>query len=235
MDVNEDLKSSFNLPTIPDSYNDFLELTDNNPNLIAAEYDKKLEKNNVSIAKSAILPVVSLSGELSKRSGLSSLSSSREISNETATLNITVPLYQSGAEYSQVRAAKKRLKNAVHKLSETRKSVISAARTAWQQVITTKADIEATELGIESAKLALDGVKEEKDVGSRTTLDVLDAEQELFTAQIRNLAAKRNSILAIYDTLSATGNLTAKNLNLNVTPYNPQQKLNNTKYKMIGY
>ena len=88
---------------------------------------------------------------------------------------------------------------------------------------------------MKAAKIALDGVRQEADVGSRTILDILDAEQELFTANVNLVTAQRNEVIAIYNVKSIMGELTADNLNLPGPHYDMDSYRDKVKYRMIGF
>ena len=88
---------------------------------------------------------------------------------------------------------------------------------------------------MKAAKIALDGVRQEADVGSRTILDILDAEQELFTANVNLVTAQRNEVIAIYNVKSIMGELTADNLNLPGPHYDMDSYRDKVKCRMIGF
>jgi len=83
--------------------------------------------------------------------------------------------------------------------------------------------------------VALDGVRQEQQYGARTTLDVLDAERELFDANVRLVIAKRDRAVAAYSVLAVTGDLTAKNMGLDVTLYDPEDYYGDKEYQFIGF
>jgi outer membrane protein len=82
--------------------------------------------------------------------------------------------------------------------------------------------------------VAFEGVKQEAKVGSRTILDVLDAEQELMDTLVNLVSAKRNLVVSGYSLLSATGQLTVKGLSLNVDIYDPSRNLRFVRDKLYG-
>ncbi len=236
IEADDTMAMPSNLPRIPNNFEDVLARTlANNPDVYLAKYKKESLKNSVRRAKSSLLPSVSIVGSMSRQTGLSSTRVSTDIDNDTVALNVSIPLYQAGAEYSAIRQAKNNERSAQYLYSEARDQAISKATTAWQQVVTTRANTRANISNVKSAKLALEGVRQEQEVGARTTLDVLDAEQELFIAQLNLVTAVRNSVLAVYNVKSAMGELTAGSLELDVALYNPNKHLNDIKYKFIGF
>jgi outer membrane protein len=235
-DASNDMTMPSTLPNIPDSFESMLNTAlVNNPQIIAASEFTESRHNSVRRSKSTLLPSVSINGSLTRQSGLSSTRLSSDVDTDSISLDVRVPLYQSGAEYSAIRLAKRNEESARYTLEDTRNQVVSTVTNSWQQVITTRANTKATQASVDSAQLALEGVKQEQEVGSRTTLDVLDAEQELFIARVNLVTAVRNSVLAVYNVKSATGNLTIKNLNLDATIYDDEEYLNDVKYKFIGF
>jgi len=127
---------------------------------------------------------------------------------------IRVPLYQGGEVSARTRRAKAEAARLRMTLSSTRRSVREAAITAWQQYETAQSVVGAREAQIIAAERALAGVMAENEVGRRTSLDVLDAQQELVDARVQKMRAERDRIVARYAVLAAIGRLTAQDLGL---------------------
>jgi len=106
---------------------------------------------------------------------------------------------------------------------------------AWDQYRAAKAQITANEAQVRANEIALEGVEQEAAVGSRTTLDVLDAQQELLNSQVNLTTAKRNEAVAAYTLVSAVGALTARELSLDVELYNPEEHYDDVKHKLFGW
>jgi outer membrane protein/adhesin transport system outer membrane protein len=106
---------------------------------------------------------------------------------------------------------------------------------AYDDLITARANIEAYFSAIKAAQVALEGVKQENEVGQRSILDILDAQQELLNAQVNLVKARHDEVVASYNLLSSVGQLTAKNLSLPVTLYDPNAHYDKTRGKWIGY
>ena len=90
-------------------------------------------------------------------------------------------------------------------------------------MITAKARVEAFNSQIDASKIALEGVEREAAVGSRTVLDVLDAEQELLDSRVSFVKAQRSEVVATFELLSSIGRMTARDLRLPVKIYDPQK------------
>src|SRR5207342_3561665 len=134
---------------------------------------------------------------------------------------LTVPLYQGGAEYSTIRQAKETLGQRRLDLDTARDQVQAAVVQAWGQLEAAKAQIIATQAQVAAAETALNGVREEARVGQRTTLDVLNAQQELVNARVALVNAQRDRVVASYSLLSASGRLSVGTLGLKVNVYDP--------------
>ncbi len=104
----------------------------------------------------------------------------------------------------------------------------------WENLVTARAQIEAFRDGVRAAETALEGVEQEAAVGSRTTLDVLDAEQELFDIQVDLVGAEHDDVVASYALEAAVGRLTAANLGLPAQIYDPTRHYDEVRDKFWG-
>jgi outer membrane protein len=112
--------------------------------------------------------------------------------------------------------------------------VEDATRSAWQAYVTALATIKSNKSQVVANEVAFDGVKQEQQVGSRTILDVLNAEQELLNAQVAVVSSQRDSYVAAYQLLGAMGLLTARNLALHVKLYDPVENYNDNASRWFG-
>lgn len=203
-----------------------------NPAVVAADYDERAARDNVTGVRGELLPSVSLTGS----AGRSHNASAEHIRLDTysATLSLSVPLYQQGAVYSRLRSAKQSVAQYRETLDQARRDAIETATSAWESTNTARAKIESFEAQVKAADVALEGVKKEAQVGSRTVLDVLDAEQELLDSKVNLVKARRDLIVAIFTLKSATGQLLAQNLNLSVDYYDPKQHYFEVRDRWFG-
>jgi outer membrane protein len=134
---------------------------------------------------------------------------------------LSVPLYQGGVEYSTIRQSKEMLGQKRIDLETARDQAQASVIQAWGQLQAAKAQIEATQSQVTAAEIALNGVREEARVGQRTTLDVLNAQQELVNDRVALVSAQRDRVVASYTLLSSVGGLTAQHLALKVPIYDP--------------
>ncbi len=203
-----------------------------NPDVIAAEFSQRAADRSVRQTFGALLPSLDLVGELTH----SDESSIPDSSADSGTLlaQLTVPLYQQGAVYSQVREAKQLLSQRRLQLDEARRTAEQDAVAAYEALATARAQILAFQAQVESAQIALEGVRQENAVGARTVLDVLDAEQELLDAQVSLVGAQRDEIVAGFQVLAAQGRLNAVELGLPVEVYNPVVDYQAVRDKWFG-
>src|SRR5204863_6234204 len=134
----------------------------------------------------------------------------------SATLALTVPIYQGGTEYSTIRQAKEILGQRRLDLDTARDQVQSTVTQAWGQLEAAKAQIAATTAQVAAAEIALNGVREEARVGQRTTLDVLNAQQDLVTARSALVTAQRDRVVASFTVLQTVGSLSPQVLGLRI-------------------
>ena len=97
---------------------------------------------------------------------------------------MTVPLYQSGAEYSVIRQARQLNSADRIRIAETERQIRETVAVAWDALISTQSVITSSQEQVRANEIAFEGVTQEAQVGSRTTLDVLDAEQELLDSRV---------------------------------------------------
>jgi len=209
------------------------EASKKSPNVVSALFIEKAAQKYVRKVTGELLPEVNLEGTLRKSADQTSAGSTNESAQILATL--TIPLYQQGAVSSRVREAKQRAAQRRLEYLDEQRAAIETSRTAWEDLQTSRARIEAFKIEIESSEIALEGVRQEANVGSRTVLDVLDAEQELLDAQVNLVRAERDEFVAASELAAAVGKLTAKEYNLDVDYYNETEHYNKVRDKIYGF
>lgn len=205
-----------------------------NPSVIAAQYAEDAAKSDIDLNKGSLLPEVNLVGSSSNAYGQNITFPGRELNNQVM-VQLSWQLYDGGANYSKIRAARQTATQKRMELEEARHKAHETAHNAWQELETAEASIKADEAEIEAASQALDGVKVEAKVGSRTTLDVLNAEQELLDARTDMARAQHDRDYAILQIESAVGTLTADALKLAVDVYDPDRHYDDNSGKLIGF
>jgi len=193
-----------------------------NPQVTTAQYNVDSAQLLVKVAEGALYPNLSLQGSFQKNwFPVGSLSTDQSY---TASVlgQLTVPIYQGGAEYSAIRQAKETLGQKRIDFDTARDAVRQNIVQSWGQVDATKANIEATEAQVQAAEIALNGVREEARVGQRTTLDVLNAQQTLVNARVAVVTAQHDRVVASYTLLASVGRLSPQVLGLRVPVYDAQ-------------
>lgn len=189
----------------------------NSPGVISPLFTERAAVANVELIRGELLPELSVTGEVSTNYEPSV--NVDDSNSASITAQLTVPLYQAGAVSSRVRAAQHAVAQARADVDDARRVAVDNAISAWENLTTSRASIEAVLAQVSASEIALEGVTQEAQVGSRTVLDVLDAEQELLDARVSLVRASRDEIVAAYELLSAVGRLTARDLNLPVEYY----------------
>lgn len=218
---------------LPDSLDEALTMAlRNNPKIKAAEYSAKASEKVVSAKKGALSPSVDVRASAGKMHNTNRADRS-DVWEVTANMN--VPFYQAGADYADIRSAKQTANQYKILLNKIRNNVVAETTGAWENYTATKAQITSIEAQIKASKIALDGVIREAKVGSRTVLDVLDAEQEHLDNQVMLVKIHRDEIVAAYALLASVGKLNPVDLNLNVTSYDPTAYYDEVNNKWFGY
>ena len=150
----------------------------------------------MKVSEGALYPVVTLNASAQKTWD-SSLSSVESFQGSVIG-QMTVPIYQGGAEFSTIRQSKETLGQRRLELALNRDQARANVVQTWGQLDAAKAQITATQAQVAAAEIALNGVREEARVGQRTTLDVLNAQQELVNARVALVTAQRDRVVASY-------------------------------------
>jgi outer membrane protein len=193
---------------------------------------ERAAEKNVQVITGELLPTFSLNGSLTtNEEAVNRKSDSQTVA---VTARVSMPLYSSGTVTSRVREAKQVLSQRRDEFSQAVRDATEAATSAWQAVETGRAQIQAFSAAVKAAEIALEGVREEANVGSRTVLDILDAEQELLDARVGLVRALRDELVATYQLRQAVGELTAQTLGLPVALYNVETNYRRVRNKWWG-
>ncbi len=218
--VPGELRAPAPLQGLPESLQTSVERAlEQNPEVLTAEFQERAAGFEVRQTEGELLPEVSLSGSLGYNEELSSPDSERKEAEILA--QVVVPIYQAGFVSSRVRQAKQIASQRRLQIDEIRRNIQQEAVSAWEALVTSRAQIQSFQSQVDAAAIALEGVRQENAVGTRTTLDVLDAEQELLDAQVSLVSAQRDEIVAGFQLLAAVGRLNAFELGLPVDIYDP--------------
>ena len=205
-----------------------------NPNVTAAALGVDVAALQVKINEGALYPTVVAT--LSAQQAYSPVPQPNVLRSlqMQAFGTVTVPFYQGGAEYATIRQSKETLGQNRINLDNQRDTVQQATVQAWGQVEAAKAQILATQAQVLAAETALNGVREEARVGQRTTLDVLNATQELLNARTALVQAQHDRVVASYSVLAAVGRLSVVTLGLPVQIYDPTVHYHQVRDVWIG-
>jgi outer membrane protein len=191
----------------------------NHPSVTTAQYNIDIAQLQVKVAEGALYPTLSVQGNFTKNYLASGNLNTMESYNASVLGQLSVPIYQGGAEYSLIRQAKETLGQRRIDADTAREQVRQIVVQAWGQLDAAKANIEATQAQVQATEIALNGVREEARVGQRTTLDVLNAQQELVNARVALVSAQRDRVVASYTLLAGVGRLAPQVLGLRVPVY----------------
>lgn len=231
--VPEELETAPPFPQVPATEEDALEVAlRNNPTLVAAVENERAASYAVDVAVGAMLPSLSVRGEYSHSEDV--FGAGIENDTQSVTGVLTIPLYQAGFEHSSVREAKQRRNQAQLNVAAAERQVRESVRTAWEALRSAQAAIVSTEEQARANEIAYEGVQQETQVGARTTLDALNAEQELLDSRVAVVTSQRNTYVAAYSLLAAMGQLNAKSLGLPVKIYDPQQNYDDVSGRWFG-
>ena len=195
--------------------------SERNPAVLSSFYERRSAQRTVDQEFADLLPSLDVEGELERTRNVGA--DDRTIKSASVTANVTIPIYQAGSETSEVREAKQLVRQANDRIADARRQAVEDATSAWETLQSSRAQIIAFESAVRATGIALEGVEQEAAVGSRTVLDILDAEQEFLDAQVNLVRARRDVFVDGYSLLSAVGSLTARDLALPLQVYDEQE------------
>ena len=223
-------------PVLPATRDEALTLAaNNNPNVISAMFTELAARDNIDLVRGQLLPTINLVGDLNRSFAPSvSLQTTRQ-DTASAVLQLTMPLYEGGAIWSQTRAAEQTVGQRRGQLDDARRLAVQQATQAWETLQSARAAITSFGAAVRAAQIALEGIQQEALVGSRTVLDVLISEQQLFTTQSQLVGAQHDAALAEFNLAAATGRLIAPELRLPVQLYDMERHYRAVKDKWLGF
>jgi outer membrane protein len=204
-----------------------------NPRILAAAFVHDASRHDIKVAKGDLLPELRLEATASR----TAIINHGEGFSESATISgvLSVPIYQGGREYANIRQSKQTSSQRQIQIIEATRSVREQVTSSWYTLVSSAQAITAAKAQVAAAALALDGINQEYLVGSRTTIDVLNAQQEVLSARLGLINAEYARMISNYQLLQAMGKLTAKHLALGGGYYDPEAYYDQVKNKWIGY
>ncbi|MCC5996877.1 MAG: TolC family outer membrane protein [Oceanicaulis sp.] len=187
---------------------------DNNPELRAVEFNELAAREGIRVARGAMLPEVSVSASVNE--SRESAFSGQARGSAQVQARVSMPIFTGGLNQSRVREAQASADEARLSGLTVRRQVVEAVSNAWNTYLAAQAVIESSREAVRANEIAFEGVEQEAFVGLRTTLDVLNAEQELLNSRLELVRAERDLAVASYGLLQTLGMLSAQDLQLAV-------------------
>jgi len=217
---------------IPTSVNEAYAIAlENNPQLNAARYNRDASEYDIDIASSATKPSVSLNATAAAQRD--QILGFQRADALTVTAQVRIPIFSAGLNQSRIRQAQHVKTRLDFEIRDAELSLRQTAEQIWAQMEAAKRTLVSSATQLKSAQLAFEGVELEQQVGTRTALDVLDAEQEVLNAQINQLNARRDLDVSVFQLLAVMGTFHAKSLQLPVDSYNPADNLETVKSDIL--
>jgi outer membrane protein len=192
------------------------------PAVMAASFDVDVASTTIHVAESSLLPTITLQGNASHSSQSDPSLTTFRTDQASILGQVNAPIYDGGTGASQTRQAKELAAQSRLVLDQVRNQARTAATGAWVANEGAKVAVAASESEVRAATVALAGVSKEAQGGQRTTVDVLNSQQDLISAKARLIGAQRDRVIASYTLLSAIGRLDVKTLALNTPDYLPE-------------
>jgi outer membrane protein len=207
------------------------------PTVDAASHAERAAKANITVARSNLLPVLSLQGSLNNARDENipetGISTNRTV-NDQLLLQIKIPLTVGGGEYARVRAAYQNRSQKRDELTEAQREACETALQAWDQMQAATSNISWRQSQVTAAIDTLEGMKQEERAGDRSSTDTLNAQQELLDSRVSAIQAEHDKAVATVQLMAALGQFTAQSLKLKVDIYDPNKHYLADKTKWFG-
>jgi outer membrane protein len=203
-----------------------------NPNVTAAMYGIDISFLQVKVNEGALFPTVTF--QTAVQQSYEQTQTIFRSFGASAAVQVAIPVYQGGAEYSLIRQSKETLAQQRLVLDQTRDQTRANVVTAWGQLVAGKAQVASAQAQVTASEIALNGVREEAKAGQRTTLDVLNAQQALVNARVALVTAQHDRVVASYNVLNAVGGLSPQVLKLATTTYDPSVHYQQVRDSWVG-
>lgn len=232
------------LPPLPGTVGQANDLAaQNSPSLIAARYDEQASRYDVRTIEGERLPTIGVQGGLGYTEsvfpggsgGGTTVTRGGTFFTQSIGIQATIPLYQAGQVGSRIRQAQERRSQLMESIASAERTATESSTNAIVSLQTARSLIAALQVAVDANALALEGTRQENQVGSRTVLDVLDAEQLLLNTRVNLVTAKRDEYVAAYNLLAATGQAEAAVLSLPVERYDSTANLKRVRGKWFDF
>jgi len=223
-------------PALPATREEALSLaSSNNFNVISATFAELAARDNIDVVRGQLLPQISVVGTLSRSLDQATGFRGDVLNTAQITAQLTMPLYEGGAIYSQTRQAEQTVGQRRSQVDDARRAAVQTATQFWSTLEAARASISSFAAAVRAAQIALEGTQQEALVGTRTVLDVLIANQQLLTTQSQLVTAQHDAALAEFNLAASVGRLIAPELRLPVTLYDMERHYKEVKDKWIGF
>jgi outer membrane protein len=232
------------LPGVPPTFDSALDVGQKeNPNLLAAQYGEEATHMRVAEARAAYRPTAQISASYQFQYEPITLSESNGFGGFVAIplnpyqrtyqagVQVTVPLFSGGQRGSRVRQALANDNQAMYTIEGQRRSVLQEISQFWAAMVSDHAQTLANEQAVKAAAVAAEGQRQEAQVGLRTTIDVLNAEEEQRTAELQLVVSRHDEYVAAANLLADMGRLEIRYLNADLPPYNPERNFDQVRGK----
>ena len=221
-------------PVLPATRSEALTLASTkNPTVISSQFNEVAARDNVAQVKAKLLPTVQVVGNIGRSQEVTI--ASREQTNQSVVAQLVVPLYEAGTVWSQSRQAIELVGQAQGTTDDARRAAVQTATQSWETIQSARATTLSLQSTIRAATIALDGVTQQQQVGARTVLDVLNAQQELFADQLLLVRAQHDLNVAEFNLSQQIGRLNAADLALAVDLYDTQKHYQAVRNKAAGF
>jgi len=223
-------------PALPATLEEAVSLAQsNNFNVISANFAELAARDNIDFVRGQLQPQISIVGTLSRALAPSiTLNGARQQSGVIAA-QMTMPLYEGGAIYSQTRQAQQTVGQRRSQVDDARRAAVQLTTQNWSTLQAARASISSFASAVRAAQIALEGTQQEALVGTRTVLDVLVQNQTLLQTQSQLVTAEHDAALAEFNVAAATGRLIAPELKLPVKLYDMERHYKEVRDKWIGF
>ncbi len=226
-------------PELPMTLDEAVEVAvSGSPNVKLARYNEEAARYSINQAKGTLLPSVDVTYQRLHNEGIAAFGPQvfpSVFDRNRVTLQLSVPIFNGGLRHSNVRRAKQVRSQRMMEIYQAERVAQEQALVGWDNYRAAKGQILSNEAQVRANEIALEGVRQEAYVGSRTTLDVLNAEQELLNSRVSLVRAQRDEAVAAYSLVSAIGRLTAREIGLGVDLYNEEAYFDKVNGKFIGF
>ena len=220
-------------PVLPTTLEDARSLVlHDNPTVIAAIFNEESARAAIAATRAQLYPQIAVVGDINR--GIDTLEPGIEVTTSSLIVRLQMPLYESGSTYSQTRKAADTWAQQLHQTDDARLQALQALTQSWQTIDQARQSASYYSASIRANTAAAQDVQQEAQAGLRTVLDVLNADQELFSGRVNLAQAQHDLLLNEYGVSQDLGRLTAADLKLPVKLYDPDPHYRAVRGKWIG-